>query len=159
MMTELKTMAPDMFKELVAPLAEHKIRTALYLKLISKSVLPHAERVNQNEARVLYVMKSFGVKDPSLKEMGLKDSGFSPFKEYTVQRDDAILATPLARARVLKVWRDSKQGMPCGICPNGLSKRAQSCAAVSACFSGKYPNTMTWMEEGFPKHPGKTLIV
>lgn len=158
LMVELKTISPDMFKELVAPLAEHKARTALYLRLVAQSTIPHSDRVNSKEARVLYAMKAYGVKDESLKANGIKDSAFSPFKEFRVTRNDDILATPLARARVLKVWRETKKGMPCGVCPNGLMKRAQSCSAVSACFSGKYPSTLTWTENGHVKHPGKNVI-
>lgn len=156
MIIEIKTMAPDKFKDLVAPLAEHRARTTLYMHLASKTKL--AERVNLNEARVIYAVKSYGIKDETLATNGIKDSPFSPFKEFPLTRDDTILNTPLARARTLKVWRDTKKGIPCGICPNGLVKRAQQCSAVSACFSGKYPSTLTWPELGAPKHPGKTLI-
>src|SRR5206468_1295286 len=34
---EIKTMNPDDFKTLVAPLAEHKQRTSLYLRIIAES--------------------------------------------------------------------------------------------------------------------------
>lgn len=159
MLVEIKTMAPEKFKDLEAPLAEHRMRTCLYLRLANTSKLEHSDRVNQSEARILYAMKAYGVKDPTLSEQGIKDIGFTPFKEFTIERNDSILNTPLARAKVLKVWRDTKQGMPCGICPNGLTKRAQECSAVGACFSGKYQSTLTWPENGSPKHPGKSVIV
>lgn len=159
LLVEIKTMAPDMFKDLVGPLAEHKIRTALYLKLAEESECAASDRINVNEARVIYVMRSFGIKDDSLAAAGIKDAAFSPFKEFTITRDDSLLTTSLAKAKVLKVWRDTKQGMPCGVCANGLTKRAQGCPAVAQCFSGKYQNTITWMGvDGSPKHPGKTLI-
>ena len=156
---ECKTMAPDEFKTLVAPLAEHKVRTSLYLKLIASSTWEPAKRINTQEATILYVMKSFGIKDESMKAAGIKDQAMSPFKEFTVKRDDSLLDKKLSQATVLKRWRDDKsQGMPCGICPNGFSKRAQGCSAVSPCWSGKYPHQVTWLEDGKPRHANKKLL-
>jgi hypothetical protein len=158
LIVEIKTISPDDFKTLVAPLAEHKFRTSLYLKLAETSKWGVSDRVNTKESKILYVTKSFGFKDETLKAAGIKDAAFSPFKEFTILRNDDMLSTPLAKAKVLKVWRDDKKGMPCGICPNGLTKRAQGCPAVAACFSGKYQSTLTWEDAGSPKHPGKTLV-
>lgn len=159
MIVEVKTMAPDDFKALAAPLAEHKWRTALYLKLAADSQWSASERVNTKEARVLYVTKSFGFKDDTLKAAGLKDSPFSPFKEFVVKRDDALLDVPLRKAIVLKIWREDKKGMPCGVCSNGLTKRAQSCPAVGPCWSGKYPATTTWLgANAQPVHEGKAVL-
>ena len=158
LIVEIKTMTPEDFKTLAAPLAEHKFRTSLYLKLAESSKWEASERVNTKESKILYVTKSFGFKDETLKAAGIKDAPFSPFKEFTIPRNDDILGTPLSKARVLKVWREDKKGMPCGICANGLTKRAQGCPAVGACFSGKYQSTLTWSEAGAPKHPGKTLV-
>ena len=158
LIVEIKTMTPEDFKTLAAPLAEHKFRTSLYLKLAESSKWEASDRVNTKESKILYVTKSFGFKDETLKEAGIKDAAFSPFKEFTILRNDDILSTPLAKAKVLKVWRDTKQGMPCGVCSNGLTKRAQGCSAISSCFSGKYQSTLTWYENGVAKHPGKTAI-
>jgi len=158
LITEIKTIAPDDYKTLAAPLAEHRQRTSLYLKLAETSKWAASERVNTKSSKILYVTKSFGFKDETLKAAGIKDAAFSPFKEFQIDRNDDMLKTPLARARVLKIWRDDKKGMPCGICANGLTKRAQGCSAVGACFSGKYQSTLTWAEDGKPRHPGKTLI-
>lgn len=159
MIVEIKTMAPDDFKVLAAPLAEHKWRTALYLKLASDSQWSASERVNTNEARILYVTKSFGFKDETMKAAGLKDAPFSPFKEFTVKRDDTLLEVPLRKAIVLKKWRDDQKGMPCGVCSNGLTKRAQSCPAVAPCWSGKHPATTTWLDAAQqPVHAGKIVL-
>jgi hypothetical protein len=158
LLTEIKTMAPDMFKTLAAPLAEHKLRTSLYLYLASVSTWNPASRINTKEARILYVSKSFGFKDDTLRAAGIKDAAFSPFKEFTIKRDDSLLKGSLSKSRAIKVWRDTKTGMPCGICPNGLTKRAQTCPANAVCFSGKFPSTLTWLTpEGQPKHPGKVI--
>ncbi len=159
LVVELKTIAPDNFKELLAPLAEHKFRTSLYLKLVEESKLPISASIDTTEARILYVTKSFGVKDTTLKELGIKDAPFSPFKEFTILRDDSLAETVLRKARVLQVWRETKQGMPCGICYNGLVKRAQECSAISGCFTGKHPSTLTWLKsDSTPYHPGKQVV-
>lgn len=158
-LVECKTMAPDDFKKLVAPLGSHKIRTALYLKLIAESKWEPAKRINTRSATIIYVMKAFGLKDESIKQAGIKDAAFSPFKEFTIERDDSLLTSRLAQATTLKKWRDDKSvGMPCGICSSGFEKRAQGCAAVGACWSGKYPSVVTWLENEKPRHPGKKLI-
>lgn len=158
LIVEIKTMTPEDFKTLAAPLAEHKFRTSLYLKLAESSKWEVSDRVNTTESKILYVTKSFGFKDETLKLAGIKDAPFSPFKEFTIRRNDDILANPMAKAKVLQKWRATKQGMPAGVCSNGLCKRAQGCPAVAPCFSGSYPSTLTWLENGTIKHPGKTLI-
>lgn len=156
---EIKSIDKDEFKKLAAPLAEHKFRTALYLKLAEESELPESDRVNSQEASILYVSKSFGFKDESLKSAGISDSPFSPFKEFIVGRDDNLVATPVNKAYAYSHWKKNIDdgGLPCGICHNGLTSRAQKCTAVAVCFSGKYPARYTWMEGGKPRHPEKEL--
>lgn len=161
---EIKSMDKDEHKKLMAPLAEHRFRTALYLKLADHSDLPQTDRIDQQEGTILYVSKSFGFKDETLKEAGIKDSPFSPFKEFSVSRDDALVAIPVAKATALTFYRNKvasggSAGLPCGICHNGLCKRAQQCTAVGPCFSGSYPATITWKENGVPRHPGKPIVV
>lgn len=160
---EIKSMDKDEHRKLVSPLAEHRVRTSLYLSLVAKSDLPHTERINQQEATILYVSKSFGFKDETLKAAGIKDAPFSPFKEFLVSRDDSLYKTPLARAKALTTYRNKMTagvatGLPCGVCHNGLCKRAQQCSAVGPCFSGNYPSTITWLENGVPRHPGKSVV-
>jgi hypothetical protein len=156
--TELKTMAPDEFKNLVAPLAEHRQRTVFYLQAVAQSGLELAQRIDTSEASILYVSKAFGCKDTTLKENGIKDMPFSPFKEFVIKRDDTLNLTPLAKARVLKVWRDTQEGMPAGICSNGLTPRAKACSTCAACYSGQHQGTLTWLEKGKPRHAGKTVV-
>lgn len=156
---ELKTMSPDEFKDLKAPLAEHKFRTALYLHLADKSSSWISSRVDTTEANILYASKAFGIKDTSLASAGIKDAAFSPFKEYIAKPDLNLIRTSLNRARVLKVWRDDKAlGFPAGICTNGLTKRAQQCSTCASCWSGKFPSSLTWEEQGKPRHEGKKLV-
>lgn len=156
---EIKSIDKDAFKKLVAPMAEHKFRTSLYLQLAEESNLGGSNRVDTTIAHLLYVSKSFGFADPSLKEAGISDSPFSPFKEFLIPRDDSLISTLVSRARVYTVWKtQGATGLPCGVCSNGLTQRAQKCSAVSSCFSGKYPSLFTWLENGVIKHPGKTLV-
>lgn len=156
---EVKTMTIEDFKTLIAPLAEHKARTNLYLRLVSESTHPHAFRINTKQARILYVVKSFGIKDTTIAAEGIKDAAFSPFKEFIIQRDDTLTSPKLKKARVLKVWRDEgRVGMPCGICANGMVKRAVTCPAQTVCWGGKFPSTLTWTENGDPKHANKIVI-
>lgn len=155
---ELKTLDKDAFKKLVAPLAEHRFRTSLYMKLVEESTLPFSPQINTSEAALLYTAKSFGVKDESMKQEGIPDSAFSPFKEFVIKRDDAIVESAVNKAIALKTWQDTPEmGLPCGVCANGMTKRAQQCSAASACWSGKYPQAITWMEGGTLRHPGKIL--
>lgn len=158
MLTEIKTLDKDEFKALKAPLAEHRFRTSLYLRLTEESMLLEAAKVNIREARLLYVSKSYGFKDETIREAGIKDSGISPFKEFTIKRDDTLSETPIAKASALNNFRKNPSaGTPCGICVNGLTKRAQQCSAIAACFSGKFPASITWLENGKPRHPDKKL--
>lgn len=155
---EIKSIDKDMFKKLEAPMAEHKFRTALYLRLAAESEMPQSERVNTGVAHILYVSKSYGFKDESMKGAGVSDSAFSPFKEFVVRRDDDLVATPVNKAKVYSAWKEQGIGMPCGVCVNGLTKRAQKCSAISHCFSGQHASTLTWLVNGTPAHAGKTVI-
>lgn len=158
-LVEIKSMDKDEFKKLAAPLAEHRFRTSLYLRLAEEDNGPVSGRVNTKVATIIYVSKSFGFKDADLKADGIKDAAFSPFKEFEILRDDTMSDTSYAKAKALKTWQDNpKGGLPCGVCPNGLSKRAQGCTAVTACWSGSYPATISWYENGAIRHPGKHAV-
>lgn len=160
---EIKIMAPDDFKKLKAPLAEHRFRTSLYLQLVKKSTAHESTLINSSEATIIYVSRTFGFKDTSLKEAGIMDAPFSPFKEFNVVRSDGGAETQLNKAEVLTTWSTlgPKRGkyIPCGICSGGMNKRAQNCAAIKPCFSGKYPGGLTWMEKGKRKHEGDAILV
>ena len=141
---ELKTMGKDQFKTLLAPLAEHRVRTNLYLRIIKESVQPWANFVDTNRAIILYVEKGgFGVQDDQLKKWGLKE-GFSPFKEYDVKRVDADTDDYALRARTVKHFREGAVGMPSGICSSALAKRAVYCQMKAQCFSGQFPPEHGW---------------
>ena len=171
-LVEIKSIDKEMFKELQAPLAEHRFRTSLYLRLLAEhfvnggpaSLVQKAQHIvpdtiNVTTAHILYISKGFGLKDATLAQNGIKDSPFSPFKEFIIERDDEATQTSVNKATALRIFRDTQTSIPCGVCTNALTKRAQKCSAVSACFSGKYPATITWVDNGNPKHPGKPIVV
>lgn len=140
---ELKTMIKDQFKELLAPLSEHRLRTNLYLRLIAECDHSWAGLVDTNRAKVLYVCKGGYVADPDLKKWGLTDT-YSPFKEFDVTRQDSATDAIAKRAQVVKDFRDGKVGMPCGICPTAMAKRAAFCSMKKACFSGDHAPSYEW---------------
>ncbi len=140
---ELKTMLKDQFKPLIAPLAEHKVRTNFYLRIIAESSHSWATLVDTKKAKVLYICKGGYCEDPDLGKWGLSDK-YSPFKEYEITRDDSKTETYANRARVVKDFRDGKIGMPVGLCPTALFKRAQTCSVKKECWSGEHPPTHNW---------------
>lgn len=142
---EIKTMDKEQFKTLAAPLAEHKWRTNLGLRLIEECAAPYASLVDHTKARVLYTTKGgYGCADDEVQLWGLTDK-FSPFKEFVIKRDDKATDDLSRRAQAVKEFREGKVGMPCGICPTAMSKRAQKCPLVKTCFGGDYPAEYDWM--------------
>ncbi|MBN7763677.1 hypothetical protein JYP52_21295 [Nitratireductor aquibiodomus] len=145
---EIKTMDKDQFKALQAPLAEHKWRTNLYLRIIAESDYPFASQIETSHGYILYTTKGgYGCADPEVKKWGLSDN-FSPFKEFEIERKDADTKDLAKSAKVVKDFRDGKVGMPCGICSWPTSKRAAGCAIRKACFSGDYPPEYDWKDNG-----------
>jgi hypothetical protein len=141
---EIKTIKADQFKSLVGPLAEHRLRTNLYLRIIGESEQPWSNLVSAKRSEVLYVTKGgYGCAAPELKRWGVKER-FSPFKRYVVERDDAGTTEQAKRAKVVKDFRAGKVGMPCGICSSALVKRAQGCQLRTVCFSGDHPPVYDW---------------
>jgi hypothetical protein len=140
---EIKTIAPEPYKALVAPLAEHRLRTNLYLRIIEES---EVEGVDTDLALVLYISKGgYGCLAPDLAPMGIKER-FSPFKEFIIKRNDNDTEAPSARAKVVKDFRAGEVGMPRGICPTALTKRACVCSLKDVCFSGDYPPVYDWKD-------------
>jgi hypothetical protein len=137
--TEIKTMDPEAFKKLMAPLAEHRLRTNLYLRVAAESDDPWKDRLDLTRARILYVSKGgFGTLDTTLGAQGLKEK-FSPFKEFVIGRDDAATQAIHERAVRLKQFRAGNAGVPTGVCTTAFTKRAQLCRMTASCFGGKYP--------------------
>lgn len=127
---EIKSMDKDQFAELIAPLAEHRVRTNLYLKIIDSSESKLKERITLDHARVIYVSKGYGKKDINGK--------FTPFKEYIVQRNDDVLEPYTKKAIMMKKFTDEGV-IPCGVCKNSFDPRIKACLAAPDCFGMSYP--------------------
>lgn len=144
---ELKTMDKDEFKALAAPLAEHRVRTNLYLRIIAESGHPWANKVSSTRATVFYISKGgFGCADEQLKQWGIKES-YSPFKEYEIDRNDEETDIYAVRSKAVKDFRTGEEGVPFGICSTPMAKRASGCLMKEACFSGQFPPVNDWSEE------------
>lgn len=129
---ELKIMAPSMFDPLVAPLAEHRLRTALYLNLVSVSKEPYADQINTAYGTVLYVSRGHGKKHAD-------HNTILPFKEYTIERDDESIAIYLKRAEQVETFR-TKGLLPPRTCPHSICAKANACQVRNICFSDTYPS-------------------
>ncbi len=125
---ELKSMIKDEFVKLQAPLAEHRVRTMLYMHLIKNSA--YSTQIDTDRATVLYVAKSFGSWDAT-------QGAHSPFKEFEVEFDEATVNGYLALSDRFGEYLDTG-AMPTGICKTSTCKRAGNCGVVSECFSGAY---------------------
>lgn len=136
---EIKTIDKDQFKKLEMPLAEHRVRTTLYLRVIADDPShPAAEMIDTTAARILYVSKGgYGCSQDWLKKSLLHDS-FSPFKEYMVPRNDDMVEPYWAKGRQFYDYL-TNGCMPSGVCPSSMSKRATKCVVRKDCWGGKYP--------------------
>lgn len=137
---EIKSIDKDQFKDLLGPKAEHKWRTNLYLRMIANSNHHHKHKIDLSRGLILYVVKGYGIKDVTLKEHGIKDMAFSPFKEFWVSRDDNDTDAIWERATSLYDFRVNNGPMPAGICATAFCKRAQSCELNKQCWSGNFPS-------------------
>lgn len=127
LMGELKIMKGEAYNALAAPLAEHKLRTQLYLRLIEGSHNPHRVRVNTQEARILYVSREFGKKDPSTNMI-------MPVKEFRVVRDDAATDEYFSRGKEVHDARQSGSIPSHRICPHVGCKTAKECPVRAQCW-------------------------
>lgn len=143
---EIKSMDKDVFKALVAPLAEHRTRTRLYLRSIAESSQPWTELVDTQSALILYTTKGgYGTACDEVPLWNFWDSPFSPFKDYVIERDDNSIEHAVLPALQYKVWKDQVDAavgdkafaeipLPDRICASSLDKRAKYCSCLNPCF-------------------------
>jgi len=139
---EIKTLEKDEFKKLVAPKAEHKLRTCLYMQTVAEATAAGEDhrmaQIESEYAYVMYITKGgWGQMDPEIATWGFKDGAFSPFKVYPIPRNDEIVLPYRNRALAYKAWKDGK-GLPDRTCTNSFQPEAKKCAKMVECFSGKY---------------------
>lgn len=135
--TELKILSVDDFEKILAPMAEHRIRTSLYLHIVDESNSPYKSRFNLLEGTVFYVSRGYG------KKNDLWNGEVLPFKEFVVKRDEEIIKEPIQKAKALKIFREEGK-MPTGICNTANDNFAKKCDACKICFSGDYPAQVNW---------------
>jgi hypothetical protein len=135
-MVEAKSMDKDMWKSLVAPMAEHRLRTNLYLRLIAESDHPYREFIDTDKAFILYMVKGYGTADASLEKLGINEN-FTPFKEYVIKRNDEETQPLVDRAIQLKLWEDGNGAViyPDRICEAANTSRASKCPVKTPCFA------------------------
>lgn len=135
---ENKTMAADKFKELVAPLGEHKLRTQMYLECAraAAKVDPWWNKVRHDKALVLYISKGgWGTTNPEKVGWDFDDGPHSPFKEYTVDADREAVLPYLERGKpAWDFFRGETDKIPDRICPTSFCKRAGQCSIADVCF-------------------------
>ena len=129
---ELKTIKPDDFDKLAAPLAEHRLRTRLYLKLIEESTNPIRFQLDTQSAKILYVSKGFG-------KMNAEHGQILPFKEFDVDRDDDSIKTYLQNGVDVRNHRTAKTIPLVKVCSSVSSSTAKSCPVKSQCWGGLIP--------------------
>lgn len=136
---EIKALAKDAFKGVKMPLAEHRERTNLYLRLIEESNDPAQLKIDTSRATILYMTKGgYGEKSKAPREWGLTDMPWTPFKEFVIERDDEATQALCDKSKGLWQWMRKEGPMPDGVCPSAFSSTAQHCQVVKRCFSGEY---------------------
>lgn len=133
---EIKSIDKEKFADLKLAKSEHRARTQVYLRCMAESEDKIWGRVNQQRARVLYVTKGgYGTKDAEMSNWDFADGGFSPFKEFVIERDDAAVEHLIQKAMA------AREGMRGGELPDRLpecksgmaSKRASACPVNGRC--------------------------
>jgi hypothetical protein len=128
---ELKIIKPEDFASIVGPLAEHRVRTRVYLKLIAESTSQFRHCVDTSHAKVMYVSRGFGKKHA---ETGM----ILPFKEYDVLRDDQSVQPYFDLAQSVADARKTQKMITFKPCDSLGCSQAKACPVVQQCFSGEY---------------------
>lgn len=140
---EIKTIDKDEFKKLVLPLAEHRVRTKLYVRQFLDSDHDLAGYI-YHKAKLLYISKGGWGQDQfkHLKSLGVYNERFSPYKEFEFDvglgDEDADVLRCEEEATKVKTFREEGV-LPDGPCATAFCNRAQQCEVMGACFSGKFP--------------------
>lgn len=129
---ELKITKGEDFESLVAPMGEHRVRTALYLRLIDESNSPLKGLIDTKHAKIIYVSRGHGKKNLNVGQI-------VPFKEYDVERDDAATQPYIEMGQEVYEARKNHVIPINKVCSAITCFTAKSCPVKSACFSGEYP--------------------
>lgn len=127
---ELKIMATEKFNGLEAPLAEHRLRTQLYLELIKYSNHPQKSVINPDYAKVFYISRGHGKKHPK--------HGMVPFKEFDVFPDPEAVKPYRIDAVKIKHWEETGV-LPPRVCKLEICNQAAQCPVGYECFNKESP--------------------
>ena len=137
-LVEFKIMGMKEWELLKMPLAEHRIRSQLYLELIKASSHPHRAQIDTTRMHVVYCLRGYGKKD-AVKER------ISPFKEFIVKASPEAVEPYFKMAWAVTASRESEWAeVPEGVCTTLFDQRCHSCCVAKDCFSGLYPATVKW---------------
>lgn len=143
-LVEFKILAEKEWLDIKGPLAEHRIRSQLYLEIIKASDHPHKATIDTDRIHVLYCLRGFGKLDK-------EKARFSPFKEFIVHPDPVEVQLYFRKAWAVKKAQQSEwELIPEGVCGTMFDKRCNTCCVVKECFSGKFPATVPWKAAGGP---------
>lgn len=131
---EIKSINAEEFKKLVAPHAEHRIRTKLYLHSIANPEKPEeTNHLRTDYAGIIYVTKGAPGEGEFLGGSGFTEKR-TPFKEYVIKRDDVEIEDYLNKGRQLKSFL-AGGNLPEKICKTSSDKRADACSMCQQCWS------------------------
>jgi hypothetical protein len=135
LMVELKIMKGEDFRDLIAPLAEHTLRTMLYLYLIAHDKKNQMrKKMDLTKAHVLYMARGYGYKHA--------DHGVSPFKDFVVERNDALVMPYVNKGYAATIARKEKL-LPMRVCDSMTCPRAKKCPVSKQCWS-QPAGTLSW---------------
>ena len=127
--TEIKSIDAEKFKGVLAPLAEHRVRTMLSLRNIAESDDPRMKEVDNQVAFTLYVSKGgYGTKT------AMVEGGFTPFREFQITRNDLAIEHFAKNSRAAYLALKGEGPMPDRLCTHHSDGKAQRCPAMGVCF-------------------------
>lgn len=129
---EIKIMNATDFEKLVAPLAEHRLRTRLYMWLVENSESPLKFKLDLQTAKVIYISRGFGKKNGGAGQI-------LPFKEFDVERDDESIEPYINRGRVVRHCREKNEIPIHKVCDTPTCQTAKGCEVKDKCWSGQIP--------------------
>lgn len=129
-LVELKSLKVADFKTISRPRKEHLLRTKLYLHILKRNGITE---VNVDEALVLYTCKGYGFADDFIRSSDLPDAPFSPFREFTVRREDDEEVDRIF-ADALAIKKATPKVLPRKMCPNKHCTQAKNCEVREVCF-------------------------
>lgn len=128
--TEIKSIDAEKFKTVLAPLAEHRVRTMLSLRNIAESPDPRMKEVDNQVGFTLYVSKGgYGTKT------AMVEGGFTPFREFQITRNDKAIDHYAENSRAAHLALKGEGPMPARLCKHHSDGKAQRCPAFKQCWA------------------------